>query len=94
VAAAEAAKAALLRIEALIPAGARRLRETDLIVRLEDGRLVEGRIDLGWSDGAQWTVVDYKTDRPKHRRHGQLQHYVLALERATGIPARGIVFEI
>jgi ATP-dependent exoDNAse (exonuclease V) beta subunit len=93
-AAAGAAGAALARIAELIPAGARRQRETDLVVRLEDGTLVEGRIDLGWSDGARWTVLDYKTDRTKRRRVGQLQLYGLALQRATGLPARGIVLEV
>ena len=65
-----------------------------LIVRLNDGTLVDGRIDLAWSDGSQWTVVDYKTDRRELRRLGQLQLYGLALQQATGLPARGIVLEV
>jgi ATP-dependent exoDNAse (exonuclease V) beta subunit len=93
-AAAGAARAALERIAAMVPEGARRMRETPVLVRLEDGRLVDGRIDFAWSDGERWTVVDYKTDRRERRRIGQLQLYGLALRRATGLPARGIVLEV
>jgi ATP-dependent exoDNAse (exonuclease V) beta subunit len=81
-------------VRQLIPQGARKFREMPLLVRLEDGTLVDGRIDLAWSDGARWTVVDYKTDRKERRRPGQLQLYGLALQQATELPARGIVLEI
>jgi ATP-dependent helicase/nuclease subunit A len=94
VAAAEAARAALERIASMVPAGARRVREMDLLVKLEDGTVVEGRIDVAWSDGAEWTVVDYKTDRRERRRVGQVQLYALALGKATGLPARGVVLEV
>ena len=93
-AASAAARSALERIAELVPKGARRLRETPLLVRLQDGTLLDGRIDFAWSDGSQWTVVDYKTDRRERRRVGQLQLYALALQQATGLPARGIVLEI
>jgi ATP-dependent helicase/nuclease subunit A len=93
-AAASAARTALDRIATMVPKGARRLRETPLVVRLGDGTLVDGRIDLAWCDGTQWTVVDYKTDRRELRRVGQLQLYALALQQATGLPARGIVLEV
>jgi ATP-dependent exoDNAse (exonuclease V) beta subunit len=93
-AAALAAHTALVRIAQLVPHGARRLREMPLLVRLQDGRLVDGRIDLAWSDGSSWTVLDYKTGRRDPRRSAQLQLYALALQQATGLPATGIVLEI
>jgi ATP-dependent helicase/nuclease subunit A len=93
-AAAAVAGSAMRYIGELVPAGARRLRETPLLVRLEDGTLVDGRIDFAWSDGSSWTVVDYKTDRRDQRRAGQLQLYGLALQQATGLPVRGIILEI
>ena len=92
--AASAVRTALERIAELVPKSARRFREMPLLVRLHDGTLVDGRIDLAWSDGSQWTVVDYKTDRRVRRPVGQLRLYALALQEATGLPARGIVLEV
>jgi ATP-dependent helicase/nuclease subunit A len=88
------AQSALERISDLVPKGVQRLREAPLLVRLENGTLVDGRIDFAWSNGSQWTVVDYKTDRRERRRLGQLQLYALALQQATGLPARGIGLEL
>ena len=93
-AAADAARAALEAIEKAIPAGATRYRELPVMVRLDDDTLIEGRIDLAWSSGTSWTVVDFKTDRMAKREVAQLQLYGLALQRATGLPARGLVLEI
>jgi ATP-dependent helicase/nuclease subunit A len=70
-------------------------REMPVIVRLEDGTIIEGRVDLAWTDGASWTVIDYKTDSADRGRYKrQLQLYALALQRATGKPARGVLLEI
>ncbi len=93
-AAAAAAGAALLHAAMAVPPGAKRYRELPVMVRVEDGTLVEGRIDCAWSDGASWTVVDYKTDRREKRNLAQVQLYGLALQRATGLPVRGIVLEV
>ena len=71
-----------------------RHREWPVMVRLSDGRLVDGRIDLAWSDGARWTVVDYKTDRREKRNVAQVQAYGLAVRRATGMPVRCVVLEV
>ena len=64
------------------------------MVRLDDGTLVDGRIDLAWRDGDQWTVLDYKTDRKRHREMAQVQLYALALERATALRARCVILEV
>ena len=93
-AAVEVARAALAHRALTVPAGARRYRELPVMVRLEDGTLVDGRIDFAWTDGASWTVIDYKTDRQEKRNVAQVQVYALALQRATGLPVRGIVLEV
>jgi ATP-dependent exoDNAse (exonuclease V) beta subunit len=93
-AAVEVARAALAHDALAVPAGARRYRELPVMVRLEDGTLVDGRIDFAWTDGASWTVIDYKTDRREKRNVAQVEVYALALERATGLPVRGIVLEV
>jgi ATP-dependent helicase/nuclease subunit A len=94
VAAAEAARNALEYVAGAMPAGAERHRELEVMVRLQDGRLVGGRIDLAWRDANSWTVVDYKTDRRAKRKIAQVQLYGLALERATGMPVRGVILEV
>jgi ATP-dependent exoDNAse (exonuclease V) beta subunit len=93
-AAAEAARAGFAHAAGAVPEGAARYRELPVMVRLEDGRMVEGRIDFAWNDGVRWTVVDYKTDRREKRKVAQLQVYGLALARATGMAVRGIVLEV
>jgi len=93
-AAAVAARAALLHPALQMPPGATRYRELPVMVRLEDGTLVEGRVDCAWTDGTSWTVVEYKTDRRENRHPAQVQLYALALGRATGLPVRGIFLEV
>jgi ATP-dependent helicase/nuclease subunit A len=92
--AAEAARAALAYVLGAVPAGAKRHRELPVMVRMQDGTLVEGRVDFAWSDGSMWSVVDYKTDRRENRNVTQLQLYGLALQRSTSLPVRGIVLEV
>jgi ATP-dependent exoDNAse (exonuclease V) beta subunit len=93
-AAVEASRQALEYIARAMPTGAERHRELPVIVKLEDGTLVDGRIDFAWCSGNLWTVVDYKTDRRERRNVAQVQLYALALQRATKIPARGLVLEV
>jgi ATP-dependent exoDNAse (exonuclease V) beta subunit len=70
-------------------------REMPVIVKLDGGAIIEGRVDLAWTDGASWTVIDYKTDSAERGHYKrQLQLYALALQRATGKPARGVLLEI
>jgi ATP-dependent exoDNAse (exonuclease V) beta subunit len=93
-AAAETARVVLAH--PLVAASGREVfRELPIVVRLNDGSLLEGRVDLARTDGREWTVVDYKTDSADRRRYRrQLQMYGLALQRATGKAARGILLEI
>ena len=93
-AAVEVARAALAHGALAVPAGALCYRELPVMVRLEDGTLVDGRIDFAWTDGASWTVIDYKTDRREKRNVAQVEVYALAIQRATGLPVRGIVLEV
>jgi len=74
-------------------------RETPVTLTLDDGTLVEGVVDLAFEENGAWTVVDYKTDREiategeeQYRR--QLAAYTLAIGRATGAPASGILVRI
>jgi ATP-dependent helicase/nuclease subunit A len=93
-AAAEAARQALEYVARVMPAGAEHHRELPVMVRLEDGSVADGRIDLAWRDETSWNVVDYKTDRREKRNVAQVKVYALALQRATKLPARGIVLEV
>jgi ATP-dependent helicase/nuclease subunit A len=94
--AAEEIARVVLRHPLVTPAPGREIfREMPVIVRLDDGAIVEGRVDLAWTDGASWTVIDYKTDSADRGRYKrQLQLYALALQRATGKPARGVLLEV
>ena len=93
-AAVDVVRAALGHTAMAVPEGARRYRELPVVVRMEDGTLVDGRIDCAWTDGTSWTVIDYKTDRRQKRNVAQVRVYALALQRATGLPVRGIVLEV
>ncbi len=76
-------------------------RETPVLLRLADGRLAEGVVDLAFrepGDGAgagSWTVVDFKTDRelaPRRAEYeAQVGLYAEAVATATGEPARGVL---
>jgi len=69
-------------------------REYPISVTLASGEIVEGVIDLAWSDGESWTVIDYKTGRFEPKYKTQVQLYALALQRATGLLARAILLEL
>ena len=70
-------------------------REYPVMVKLDDGRLVEGRADLVYFDGLRWTVIDFKTGSAASKRNReQLQLYALALGRATGQPVRAVLLEV
>jgi ATP-dependent exoDNAse (exonuclease V) beta subunit len=74
-------------------------RETPVLLRRENGSLVEGVVDLAFredtSDLAGWTIVDFKTDREfetvSARYIAQIGLYLEAVESATGSPVRGVL---
>jgi ATP-dependent exoDNAse (exonuclease V) beta subunit len=77
-------------------------RESSIAVTLDDGMLVEGIADLAFAEkvGAtvRWTVVDFKTDLEIAGRldeyRVQLAIYSRAIQRATGLPASGVILWI
>ena len=74
-------------------------RETPVLARLPDDRVVEGIVDLAYHDAdAGWTVVDFKTDLELGVRRDAYAHqvriYAEAIERATGEPARGLLLVV
>jgi ATP-dependent exoDNAse (exonuclease V) beta subunit len=70
-------------------------RETPVLLRRDDGELLEGVVDLAYRDGDTWTVVDFKTDRElgEHRAEyeRQVALYAEAITRATGEKARAVL---
>jgi ATP-dependent exoDNAse (exonuclease V) beta subunit len=77
-------------------------RETPVVLRLDDGSLAEGVIDLAFrdegGDGARWTVVDFKTDRDLSQRRDayemQVALYARAIATATGEAARAVLLAV
>jgi ATP-dependent exoDNAse (exonuclease V) beta subunit len=76
-------------------------REVPILLRLEDGTLADGVVDLAFreEDGSpSWTVVDFKTDREiagqRPRYEAQVRLYTTAVSRATGEPARGVLLAV
>ena len=73
-------------------------RETPVTLRLEDGSLVEGHVDLAYETAGSMVVIDFKTDRElqgaldRYRR--QVQIYASAIAAATGRPARAVLMRI
>ena len=72
-------------------------RETPVTVRLADGTLVEGVVDLAFLEGTTWIVVDYKTDRVESRLEGyrnQVALYRDAISRAAGQEAQAFLVRV
>jgi ATP-dependent helicase/nuclease subunit A len=77
-------------------------RETLLLMTADDGTLVEGVVDLALREEAAefagWTVVDFKTDREFAASSDacveQVRHYSRAVQKATGLTARGVVLVV
>jgi ATP-dependent exoDNAse (exonuclease V) beta subunit len=77
-------------------------RETPVLLRLSDGCLVEGVIDLTFRDDtlgfAGWTVVDFKTDREfedsSDRYIAQVAIYSKAVSAAMNACTRGVLLVV
>ena len=70
-------------------------RELPIHLRLEDGRLLEGVIDLAFVEQDRWVVVDFKSDSGDAARYQrQLQWYLYALSKLTGREAAGHLLRI
>jgi len=73
-------------------------RETPVTWLQKDGTMIEGVLDLAFEENGVTTVVDFKTDHElaagESRYRAQVQQYVSAVVRATGGPARGILFKV
>ncbi len=79
-------------------AAERRHREYPVTLRLEDGKMLEGVVDLAFVERGAWIVVDFKTDADLGERRAQyerqLRWYAYALARLTGMDARGILLGV
>jgi ATP-dependent exoDNAse (exonuclease V) beta subunit len=73
-------------------------REYPLVWKLEDGRVLEGFIDLAFVENGQWVIVDFKTDADATERRQQyerqLQWYGFALTQLTNMPAQAWLLQI
>jgi len=73
-------------------------RETPVWLRLEDGSLAEGVVDLAFREDGEWTVVDFKTDRELEGSRGiyedQVRLYARAVTAATGESACAVLLRI
>lgn len=74
------------------------LREEPVAVRLPDGVLLEGAVDLAFRESDRWFVVDFKTDAAVEsladRYRAQILWYCSALERLTGRGCSGIIVSV
>jgi hypothetical protein len=73
-------------------------RESPLLVKLEDGTLLECVADLAFLDETGWTIVDFKTDAepgPRLDRYRyQVALYARGIEEATGVKARAVLMTV
>ena len=81
-----------------VQAAERSHRELPITLKVEDGRILEGIIDLAFLETDTWYVVDFKTDadltaRLEHYRF-QLGWYMHAMAKITGLPAKGYLLAI
>jgi ATP-dependent exoDNAse (exonuclease V) beta subunit len=95
-AAAESAVVATLAHPVLARARAaeRVYREYPIVLKLDDGRLLDGVIDLAFREGGEWVVVDFKTDDGLETYANQVRWYAYALAKLTGNRARACLLGV
>jgi ATP-dependent helicase/nuclease subunit A len=100
---AEALRHPLMQQAAAAQVAGRCRREVPLSLRLEDGTVLDGVVDLAFVDGddaaAAWTVVDFKTDlgvaAPARAAYEQqVRLYAQAIAQATARPARPVLLYV
>jgi ATP-dependent exoDNAse (exonuclease V) beta subunit len=73
-------------------------RELPIMLRADDGTLIEGALDLAYRDADGWTVIDFKTDQDVGGRadlyRRQVALYARALQEATGVTARAVLLRV
>ena len=83
----------LLRRAAVADGGGLCRRESGVVIRLDDGSLLECVVDLAFREANDWIIVDFKTDEDLHLREDvyrrQCALYVRGIADATGTGARG-----
>jgi ATP-dependent exoDNAse (exonuclease V) beta subunit len=91
----------LLRRAAAASLAHRCRRETPIGMRLEDGVIVEGIVDLAFvdeSDPGTWVVVDFKTDFEIEGKldeyREQVALYAQAISRATKLDVKGVLLRL
>jgi ATP-dependent exoDNAse (exonuclease V) beta subunit len=73
-------------------------RETPVTLRVDDGTLIEGNVDLAFVSGDEVIVVDFKTDRELDGALDvytrQVQTYAAAIGAAMGKKPRGVLLRV
>jgi ATP-dependent helicase/nuclease subunit A len=73
-------------------------REMPVTWRTDRGAIVEGFVDLAYTDGSTFVVVDFKTDRELEdsvdRYQRQIRIYAAAIAAATGRSARAVLMRV
>jgi ATP-dependent exoDNAse (exonuclease V) beta subunit len=88
----------ILRRAAAAARDGRCRRESAIVLRLEDGTLLESVADLAFFEDGEWTVVDFKTDAElavrleEYKR--QVAVYVRGLAEATRTSAGGVIARV
>jgi ATP-dependent exoDNAse (exonuclease V) beta subunit len=73
-------------------------REYPIVLKLADGGLLEGILDLAFLEKGTWTIIDFKTDDDVAERseqyERQLSWYAFGLRELTGKPVRPVLLSV